>query len=201
MIPYPISTAITDHVCLGAPNVRSCLENRGFDTERGEIWGHSRPIVRLRTLTFEATRRSVRYATFDSLGASPQHNWRSHRFAPSRRMTSHRRNAGHNQPPLDDVLKSFPFAPPSPPPFSPPSTPSPACICLRRPSQTRAQKEWELFTGQLSAAAAAATAADGRGRPRGFPAWASTEREEPFGLLAEHLPHLVQAADFEDVGR
>lgn len=39
------------------------------------------------------------------------------------------------------------------------------------------------------------------GRPRGFPPWASPDRAEAFALLAEYLPHLVQAADLADAER
>ena len=59
------------------------------------------------------------------------------------------------------------------------------------------QNEWELFTGQLGSVAGVSEA----GRPRGFPPWASPDREEAFSLLAEHLPHLVQAADLSDAER
>lgn len=59
------------------------------------------------------------------------------------------------------------------------------------------QNEWELFTGRLSSAAGVSEA----GRPRGFPPWASPDREEAFALLAEHLPLLVQAADLADAER
>ncbi|CAM9131219.1 unnamed protein product, partial [Ectocarpus sp. 4 AP-2014] len=57
--------------------------------------------------------------------------------------------------------------------------------------------EWEVFTGQLGSVAGVSEA----GRPRGFPPWASPDREEAFALLAEYLPHLVQAADLADAER
>lgn len=59
------------------------------------------------------------------------------------------------------------------------------------------QNEWEVFTGQLGSVAGVSEA----GRPRGFPPWASPDREEAFALLAEYLPHLVQAADLADAER
>lgn len=61
----------------------------------------------------------------------------------------------------------------------------------------QSKNEWELFTGQLGSVAGASEA----GRPRGFPPWASPDREEAFGLLAEYLPHLVQSADLADAER
>lgn len=59
------------------------------------------------------------------------------------------------------------------------------------------QNEWEVFTGQLGSVAGVSEA----GRPRGFPPWASPDREEAFALLAEYLPHLVQEADLADAER
>lgn len=59
------------------------------------------------------------------------------------------------------------------------------------------QNEWEVFTGQLGSVAGVSE----MGRPRGFPPWASPDREEAFALLVEYLPHLVQAADLADAER
>ena len=75
----------------------------------------------------------------------------------------------------------------------------PPCIpFVRPPHLSKLEKnEWELFTGQLGSVAGVSEA----GRPRGFPPWASPDREEAFGLLAEYLPHLVQSADLADAER
>ena len=55
-------------------------------------------------------------------------------------------------------------------------------------------KEWEIFTGSLVPTVA-------EGLPKGFPAWAPSERQSAYRLLCEHIPHVIHALDLENSSR
>ena len=52
-------------------------------------------------------------------------------------------------------------------------------------------KEWEAFTGVLVSSVS-------EGTPKGFPGWASSERQGAYRLLQENLPHLVTMLELEN---
>lgn len=55
-------------------------------------------------------------------------------------------------------------------------------------------KEWECFTGTLVASVI-------EGTPKGFPAWAASERQSAFRLLTEQLPHMIHALELDNASK
>ncbi len=53
-------------------------------------------------------------------------------------------------------------------------------------------REWEIFTGSLVASVSDSV-------PRGFPQWASTDRQSAFRLVSENLPHLINSLELDNV--
>jgi dynein heavy chain 2, cytosolic len=55
-------------------------------------------------------------------------------------------------------------------------------------------KEWEIFTGALVASVSDVV-------PKGYPAWAPSERKDAFRLLSEQVPHLVNALELDNTAK
>ncbi len=52
-------------------------------------------------------------------------------------------------------------------------------------------KEWEIFTGMVVASVSETV-------PRGYPSWASNDRQAAYRLLTENVPHLIHALELEN---
>lgn len=58
-------------------------------------------------------------------------------------------------------------------------------------------KEWEIFTGSL----VSSNAVKENGLPKLFPSWASSDRQDAFSTLLEHLPQLVNSLELDNLNK